>query len=86
MVAPSFFARSRRAAIGSTQMIVDAPMMRAPWTALRPTGPAPITTTLSPKATGTNVVTAPRPVAPTQPSTASSAPDAFVSAGTQYQS
>ena len=50
------------------------------------TGPAPITTTLSPNATGTNVVTAPRPVAPTQPRTASSAPGTLVAAGTQYQS
>ena len=86
MVAPSFSASSRRAAIGSTQMIGEAPMIRAPCTALSPIGPAPMTTTLSPNDTGTNVVTAPSPVAPTQPSTASSAPDAVVSAGTQYQS
>ena len=40
-VAPTFSATSRRALIGSIAMIVEAPAMRAPCTALSPSGPQP---------------------------------------------
>ena len=54
-VAPTFSATSRRTLIGSMAMIVDAPAMRAPCTALRPSGPQPTTATIDPGATVASV-------------------------------
>ncbi|GAA1379070.1 hypothetical protein GCM10009613_01160 [Pseudonocardia kongjuensis] len=46
--APSAAARSRRSAIGSTATTRAAPMSSAAWTAISPTGPSPMTATVSP--------------------------------------
>ena len=50
-VAPSFMACSRLNSSGSIAKIRFAPAALAPWTALMPTPPMPITATLSPGVT-----------------------------------
>ena len=61
-------ASSRRILIGSMAMIVDAPAIRAPCTALSPSGPQPTTATADPGATTASVpdVVAPSPATLTQ--------------------
>ena len=51
----------------STAMICDAPAIRAPCTALSPTPPTPVTTTVAPTGTRAVLNTAPNPVATPQP-------------------
>src|SRR5690349_8876459 len=84
-VAPSFNASSRRALMGSIAMICDAPLMRAPWTALRPTGPQPSTTTSAAGSIGATPNVVPSPQAPTQPSIDSSTADTVLTIGTGMQ-
>ncbi len=48
-------------------MMVSAPLSRAPWTALSPTAPAPITSTDEPGVTRATRVAAPTPVITPQP-------------------
>ena len=62
--APSSSASSRRARIGSTAMICDAPLIRAPCIALNPHGPHPSTATSEPGSTGAMPKTVPSPNAP----------------------
>ena len=80
-VAPTFMASSRRVFTGSTPMTCAAPMIRAPCTALRPTGPSPKTATFDPGSTGDSVIVMPRPQPPTQCSMARSIEGAVVKTG-----
>jgi hypothetical protein len=75
--------------MGSMAMIVDAPAMRAPCTALRPSGPHPTTATADADSTGARLgdVVAPRPATVTQLQTMpSSTVSAFVNIGTIHSS
>ena len=69
-VAPNRRAASSRFGWMSITTIRDAPAMRAPLTALRPTPPAPKITTVSPACTFAVFKTEPAPVTTPQPSSA----------------
>src|SRR3989338_6361616 len=87
VVAPTCRATARRVAIGSTAIICDAPLIRAPCTALRPSGPQPRTTTSDAGSTGATPNVVPNPQAPTHPSIDSSTGDTLlVNTGMQYHS
>ena len=64
-------------------MIWAAPWMRAPCTALNPSGPHPSTTTSEPASTRAFVIVAARPTMPTSASTDSSTDDTGLTTGTQ---
>ena len=67
-VAPNSRAASSLPATRSTATIRRAPAMRAPWMALSPTPPAPITTTSCPGRTRAALTAAPTPVTTPQDS------------------
>lgn len=69
-VAPNFSAASRREATGSTAMIWEAPLSRAPWIAEIPTPPQPMTATDEPACTSAVLMAAPSPVVTPQPMSA----------------
>ena len=62
-VAPKALACSSLNGIGSTAMILRAPAMRAPCTALMPMPPTPSTATVSPGRTLARLTAEPKPVA-----------------------
>ena len=70
--APSRSADARRADCGSRATTSEAPAITAPWTALSPTAPQPITSTVSPGCARAVFNTAPSPVGTAQPSSAAS--------------
>eukprot|EP01139_Manchomonas_bermudensis_P000712 Amastigsp_a773_342.p4 type:complete len:108 gc:universal Amastigsp_a773_342:805-482(-) len=61
-VAPISRAMSNLVSLMSTAMMREAPAMRAPWMALRPTPPRPNTATVAPASTLAVFHTAPSPV------------------------
>ena len=63
-------------------MICAAPWMRAPWTALKPRGPAPSTRTSVPASTGIRRIANPRPHDITHDSNESSAAGTLLTMGT----
>jgi hypothetical protein len=69
-VAPNVREIDSLAGCRSTAMIGDAPQSAAPCRMLRPTPPAPYTTTLSPGRTAAVYNAAPTPVATAQPTNA----------------
>ena len=85
-VAPSFAARSRRARIGSIPTICVAPLIRAPCTIDRPSGPSPSTATSAPGNIWIRFIVAARPVPVVSASIASWAAGRSVKTGTQYSS
>ena len=70
LVAPNRPASSRRSGEGSRARISLAPRMRAPWMALTPTPPAPITAPRLPAGTSIVAIAAPMPVITAQPTSA----------------
>ena len=67
-VAPTCCAFSRFSATGSTAMTLAAPACEAPWTALIPTPPMPMTITVCPGCTWAELTAEPQPVPTSQPS------------------
>ena len=67
-VAPSLAAISRLKRTGSTAITEAAPARAAPWTALMPTPPTPITMTASPGRTPAALTAEPNPVPTPHPS------------------
>ena len=66
-VAPSSSALVRLNSTGSTAITSDAPACAAPWTALMPIPPMPITITTSPGRTSAELIAEPQPVPTPQP-------------------
>jgi hypothetical protein len=69
-VAPSFAAASRFIVTGSTAITWPAPACAAPWTALIPIPPTPMTITTCPGCTWAAFTAEPQPVGTPQPSSA----------------
>jgi hypothetical protein len=84
-VAPKVRASSSFEGTMSTATMRRAPAMRAPWIALSPTPPAPITTTSWPGRTCAELTTAPTPVITPQASSEAASGEIASATGTIWE-